>query len=186
MKSSKLITTALTSLALCNISFAESEQMKKLPGNPAQLTAAGHEAKQMDGYFIEDGKLMVRKDRETSAVTSDLELKDGSVVMANGTIKTPEGHIITLQKGDMVSLEGKIWKPDYLVHKDGKMFVRRDGEDTPMTETVVISDGTKVMTDGTYMMKDGTIKKLGSDQQIDWDGRVKSSEIVDSGPPGKL
>ncbi len=129
---------------------------------------------------------MVRKDGKVTAMETDMTLPDGTMIMMDGTVKTPEGNTVVLKDGDEVTLQGKVVKPTVFVHKDGKMLVRRDGKDVPMTEPAIIEDGAQVMLDGTILMKDGKTKQLGENQQIDWDGRIKSAEIVKSGPPGKM
>ncbi len=187
MKLKNIISTGLIGIALSQISFAEESTLKEdLRGNPAQATMSGNVPdNQQDAYVVQDGKVMLRKDNKLSAVETDIALPDGTMVMMDRTVKTPEGNVIILEPGDEVAMDGKIMNLTVFVYKDGKMLVRRDGKDTPMTETRVIGDGTQVTTDGTILMKDGKTKKLGADQQIDWDGRIKSSDIVEAGPPGK-
>jgi hypothetical protein len=186
MKLKNIIYTGLVGIALSHISSAEESILKDdLRGNPAKVTMSGDVPQRQDAYVVKDGTVMVRKDSKLTAIPTDMVLADGTIVMMDGTVKTPSGNTITLVDGDEVTMDGKINKPTVLVHKNGKMLVRRDGKDMPMTETRIIGEGTKVMTDGTILMKDGTTKKLGANQQIDFDGRIKSAEIVKPGPPGK-
>ncbi len=186
MKLKNIISSGLIGIAICHISNAEETTLKEdLRGNPSKVTMSGNVPQRQDAYVMNDGKVMVRKDSKLTAIATDMALEDGTMVMLDGTVKTPEGNIVVLRDGDEVTLEGKIVKPTVFVHKDGKMLVRRDGKDVPMTEPMVIGDGAQVMLDGTVLMKDGKTKQLGENQQIDWDGRVKSAEIVKSGPPGK-
>lgn len=187
MKFKNIIYSSILGLALSHISYAEESTLKNdLRGNPSKVTMSGDVPDQrQDAYILDDGKVMLRKDNKTSVMTTDMVLADGTTVMKNGTVKTTEGNIIVLKEGDEVTMDGEIIKPTVLVHKDGKMFVRRDGKDTPMTETRVIGGGTQVMPDGTILPKDGKAKELSEGQQIDWDGRIKSAEIVEAGHPGK-
>lgn len=186
MKFKNIITSGLVGIALSHISHAEESTLKDdLRGNPSKVTMSGDVPQRQDAYIVHDGTVMLRKDGKTTAMESDMELENGTMVMMNGTVKTTDGNVIILKQGDEVTMKGEIIKPTVFVHKDGKMLVRRDGKDLLMTETRVIADGTKVMTDGTILTKDGKAKKLGDNQQIDWDGRIKSAEIVKAGPPGK-
>lgn len=186
MKFNKLLSTAVMGLAICNIAIAESEHMEKsIQGNPAQLSAAEGKAQSMDGYYVEEGKVMVRKDGKSTPMAADMKLEDGTMIMMDGSVKTTEGNTIMLKDGDMLSMDGKISKPTRYAMEDGKMMIKRDGKKMIMTTPAVIGDGTQVMLDGTIMMKDGKTKMLKDGQEVDWDGRIKSASKINS-KPGKL
>ncbi len=187
MKLNKLLSSAVMGFAICNIAIAaEPEPMKKsIKGNPAQLSAAEGKVQQMDGIFVDDGKVMVRKDGKTEPMAADMKLEDGTMVMLDGNVKTTEGNTIMLKDGDMLSLEGKISNVNRYEMEDGKMMVKRDGKKMIMTAPAVIGDGTKVMLDGTIMTKDGESKMLKDGQEVDWEGRVKRASNINS-KPGKL
>jgi hypothetical protein len=59
-----------------------------------------------DGVIMKDGKLLMMKNGQTTQLTSDLTLDNGTVVMTNGTVKAKDGSTTTLKEGDYVSMDG--------------------------------------------------------------------------------
>jgi len=60
---------------------------------------------------------------------------------------------------------------DYVVMKDGKMMVVKDGKTTAMDKEMTLPDGTRVMLDGKVMMKDGSTKILKNGETLIIEGR---------------
>ena len=61
---------------------------------------------------------------------------------------------------------------DYVLMKDGKMLVIKDGKTTVMEKDMILNDGTKVMPDGKVMMKDGSTKILKEGESLTMDGKA--------------
>ncbi|MEO5998045.1 MAG: DUF6799 domain-containing protein [Chitinophagaceae bacterium] len=61
---------------------------------------------------------------------------------------------------------------DYVVMKDGKMMVVKDGKTTAMEKDMTLADGTRVMVDGKVMMKDGSTKILKDGESVIIEGRT--------------
>ena len=67
-----------------------------------------------DVYVMKESKMWQIKAGEKSEMTADVTLLNGTIVMANGTVKKTDGQAITLKNGQFVDLEGNIgeWKDD--------------------------------------------------------------------------
>lgn len=80
-------------------------------GKTAQQPSAQHheQKEKKDEFMMKDGKVTQRVNGQESVVEKDVTLKNGTVVMANGTVKHPDGKTTTLKEGDYVSMEGKVW-----------------------------------------------------------------------------
>ncbi|MEO6682281.1 MAG: DUF6799 domain-containing protein, partial [Ginsengibacter sp.] len=59
-------------------------------------------------YLMKENKMWQVKDGEKSELTEDVTLVNGTIVMANGTVKTTDGQSTTLKNGQYVDLEGNI------------------------------------------------------------------------------
>lgn len=49
---------------------------------------------------------------------------------------------------------------DHVLMRDGEIIVMRNGEEMPLEEEVMLSDGTKVMPNGQVLMADGTARMM--------------------------
>jgi hypothetical protein len=71
-----------------------------------------------DGIMMKDGKLLMMKNGQTTQLTTDMTLDNGTVVMTNGTVKAKDGSTKTLKEGDYVTMDGTSmgnmndWKKD--------------------------------------------------------------------------
>jgi hypothetical protein len=67
-----------------------------------------------DIYVMKDNKMWQIKAGEKTELTEDVTLANGTIVMANGTVKTTDGQTTMLKNGQYVDLEGNIgdWKDD--------------------------------------------------------------------------
>ena len=59
-----------------------------------------------DGIIMKNGKLLMMKNGQTTQLTTDMTLDNGTVVMTNGTVKAKDGSTTTLKEGDYVSMDG--------------------------------------------------------------------------------
>lgn len=71
-----------------------------------------------DGVKMKEGKLWLIKNGEKTELTEDLTLSDGSVIMANGTVKLKDGTTKSLADGDFVGMDGKWMKKDKMLKMD--------------------------------------------------------------------
>ena len=71
-----------------------------------------------DVYTMKDNKMYQIKAGEKTEMTTDVTLLNGTIVMANGTVKKTDGQSITLKNGQYIDLEGNIgeWKDDSVNH----------------------------------------------------------------------
>jgi hypothetical protein len=67
-------------------------------------------------------------------------------------------------------------KKDYVVMKEGKMMVVKDGKTTALDKEMTLADGTRVMSDGKVMMKDGSTKLLRDGESIPLSGATRSKK----------
>ena len=70
--------------------------------------APKHNMQHHEGVIMKNGKLLMMKNGQTTQLTSDLTLDNGTVVMADGSVKTKDGIITTLKEGDYVGMDGTI------------------------------------------------------------------------------
>ena len=61
-----------------------------------------------DGLLMKEGKIMQMKDGLSKPIEKDVTLKNGTIVMKDGTVKTKEGKTIVLKDGDWVMMDGTI------------------------------------------------------------------------------
>lgn len=79
----------------------------------------------------------------------------------NGTNNLAQTNIT--QKHNMQNHDG-------VILKNGKMLVMKKGQTMPLTEDLVLTDGTTVMANGTLKMKDGTTATLQEGDYVKMDG----------------
>jgi len=65
-----------------------------------------------DRVFMKDDQLMVSKNGVSTKVNKSITLKDGTVILANGTVKMPDGNTMKLKNGESISLSQKPASPD--------------------------------------------------------------------------
>ncbi len=64
-------------------------------------------------------------------------------------------------------------KKDYVIMKDSKMMVMKDGKTATLDKEMTLADGTRVMADGKVMMADGSTKILKEGESIPLSGTGK-------------
>jgi hypothetical protein len=73
-----------------------------------------------EGVMMQNGKLLMMKNGQTTQLTTDLTLDNGAVVMTNGTVKAKDGKTTVLKEGDYVSMDGTkmgnmaTWKKEHM------------------------------------------------------------------------
>ncbi len=61
-----------------------------------------------DGVEMKEGKVMVMKGANTMELKEKLMLKNGTVVMADGSVKTKGGKMMQLKEGKFMDMNGKM------------------------------------------------------------------------------
>lgn len=61
-----------------------------------------------DMIILKDTKVVVIKDGQSSELSKDSTLANGTIVTVTGTVKTTDGNIIVLKEGDIVNADGTI------------------------------------------------------------------------------
>lgn len=68
-------------------------------------------APKKDVVMMKDGKMMMMKDGKTMAMDKDLTMQNGTMVMADGSVKMKDGKMMKLKNGDAMDMDGKMMKP---------------------------------------------------------------------------
>ncbi len=61
---------------------------------------------------------------------------------------------------------------EYVLMRDGKIIVLRNGEEMPIEEEMTMSDGTKVMPNGQVIMGNGTARMMAEGETLSIDGQI--------------
>lgn len=82
----------------------------------AQETQPQKKWKDHEGIMMKDGKVMVMKNGEKTALLQDTTLSNGTTITVDGTVKSSDGTTTMLKDGDYVNSDGTIsskkWKKD--------------------------------------------------------------------------
>ena len=76
--------------------------------NKMNNMAPKHDMQSHEGVIMKEGKLLVMKNGQTTQLTRDMTLDNGTIIMAGGTVKTKEGTTTILKEGDFVKWDGTI------------------------------------------------------------------------------
>jgi hypothetical protein len=74
--------------------------------NQTNTTTPQQNVKSHDGVIMKDGKLLMMKNGQTTQLTTDLTLDNGTVVKSDGTVQAKDGTTTTLKEGDYVAMDG--------------------------------------------------------------------------------
>jgi len=100
-------------LLIILMAFAFSTSLK------AQDTSSHKMHHQMkDCVMMKDGKMIQVKDGKNMTLAQDITMSDGSVVMANGSLKKKDGTTVMLKNGDCVMMDGTVKHMDTTKKKD--------------------------------------------------------------------
>src|SRR5579862_2917818 len=86
----------------------------------SKMDDAKMDHKMKDCVMMKDGKMMTMMDGKTMVMDKDMTLKNGTVVMTNGMVKTKKGKTMQLKDGESLDMNGK------------KMKMKKDMQDMPM------------------------------------------------------
>ena len=94
--------------------------------NKMNNMAPKHDMQSHEGVIMKDGKLFVMKNGQTTQLSKDMTLDNGTIIMASGTVKAKDGTTTILKEGDYVKWDGTIgniktkWPQDHM-GKDSTM-----------------------------------------------------------------
>ena len=136
-----------------------------------------------DCVMMKDGKMMVVRNGQTTAMEKDIKMPNGTQVMKNGNVMTADGRKTMTKNGEAMAMDGTMMTAgnqlgmtgmitDGFMMKDGKMLVMKNGKSSVMKKEMKMKDGTKVMADGTVITKDGRKTMLGNGDSISRDGKM--------------
>ena len=74
-----------------------------------------------DCVMMKDGKMMVMKGGNTMAMDQDMTMKNGTMVMADGSVKMKNGKTMMMKNGDCMMMDGKMTKMKMGKSMHGKM-----------------------------------------------------------------
>ena len=74
--------------------------------NAMSKMAPNQNMQKHEGVIMKGGKLLMMKNGQTTQLTTDMTLDNGTVVMTNGSVKAKDGSTTTLKEGDYISMDG--------------------------------------------------------------------------------
>ena len=79
-----------------------------------------HKMARKDCVMMMDGKMMMAKNGDTTAMQNDIKMSNGTMVTTDGMCKMKDGKTIEMQEGDCMCVDGKMMKkkaPKAMQHK---------------------------------------------------------------------
>jgi hypothetical protein len=109
-----------------------------------------------DAVTVKDKQAYAMQGDRQEALTAELNFPDEVVVNTNGSFKVGKGKERELQAGQVLRRDGWLVNQDgsaepvvdHLAMKEGKAYVVRDGQATPLKATMVFPNGMSVAPDG--------------------------------------
>lgn len=130
----------------------------------------------IDHVAMKAGKLMVFEGGEGRALDRDVVFPDGSRILTDGTLRSPNGGMKRLIDGELIKLDGQeMAARDSITLQEGKVVVQKDGGVVTLSpnQTIMMNDGSKVYADGTVERSDGSKVALTEGQIVTVEGVVK-------------
>ena len=92
-------------------------QNKILQNNPVDKSHA-------DGVMMQNGKMKMVKNGQTTSIDQDLILSNGTKIMSDGTCVTKEGTKMTMKEGQHMDMSGNL--TSMKIHKENNMYLVPD------------------------------------------------------------
>ena len=149
----------------------------------------------LDHVTFKQGKVFIIKDAESSLLTNDITLGNGSKILKTGQVVKPNGSKILLHEGQRIALTGEELpdeKPEETVNPDknyltmlhGRMWIVTEGKPATLKEDYNINNKMVVKTDGLVLRSDGSKFLLKENDRISFEGQLIP---IDKRPiPGQL
>jgi hypothetical protein len=96
----KKVLIAIFALTLATGAFAQ-DSTGAMNNSPQMHKTQNHE-----GVIMRSGKVILMKNGQSSVLTQDLVLADGTTITADGTVKLKDGTTATMQEGDYFKMDG--------------------------------------------------------------------------------
>ena len=128
-------------------------------------------------YMMKDRGLYLVKSGVFKRVDQDVTFGNGTVLRTDGALLTPDGRLIRLQDGQMLTVTGQtIPALDQVMMIDGKLVLQKDGSiiPLPVRSTIGMSDGTTVTGNGLITRPTGQQFMLDQGQRLTLDGAAMS------------
>jgi len=128
-------------------------------------------------YMIKDRVLYFVKSGVFKRVDQDVTFGNGIVLRTDGALLIPDGRLIRLQDGQMLTVTGQtIPALDQVMMIDGKLVLQKDGSiiPLPVRSTIGMSDGTTVTGNGLITRPTGEQFMLDQGQRLTLDGAAMS------------
>jgi hypothetical protein len=137
----------------------------------------------LDHVTFKQGKVFIIKDAETSLLTNDITLTNGSKILKIGQVVKPNGSRILMHEGQRIALTGDELpdeKPEESVNSDknyltmlhGRMWLVTDGKPATLKEDYNINNKMVVKTDGIVLKTDGSKFLLKEKDRISFEGQL--------------
>jgi hypothetical protein len=97
----------MTNKTRSQVDSANSSPSDYQPATTDSASSAGKTKGGKDRVYMKNNMVMVSKNGVASKLTKSLTLNDGTKVMTDGTIKTPDGQTMKLKNGESISLGSK-------------------------------------------------------------------------------
>ena len=114
----KKLFIVMVASTLCTGLFAQTDKDKKMEKMEHAGKMEKGSMKMKDCVMMEDGKMMVMKNGETMALDNDMTMKNGTMVMKDGTVKMKDGKTMTLKNGECVYMDGRMSKMKMMKHSE--------------------------------------------------------------------
>lgn len=123
-------TIALLALVLTTSAVAASAQTKLPPrraaATPRPKPTTPGVATLKDGIMLKGGKVLVTQMGQTTPLTQELSLTNGTKITPTGSVVTAAGVSTQLQEGDMVSLSGRLTTSAQKAAQDSLLLVKKE------------------------------------------------------------
>ncbi len=135
----------------------------------------------LDHVLFKEGKLFIIKDAESSLLTKEITLSDGSKILKTGHVIKPNGSKLQMHEGQRIALTGEelpdekpeeTTNPDknYLTVLRGRVWLVTDGKPSLLKEDYNIKGKMIVKQDGLVIKSDGGKIQLKENDRLSLDG----------------
>lgn len=84
----------------------EDSQLKSLQAKDAQMNK--QQSLLPDGVMMKEGKMWQVKSGQTSAMSSEMTMSDGTKVDSTGKVTMKDGSIMMMKDGEKMTMDGKV------------------------------------------------------------------------------
>ena len=147
-----------------------------LTANAGLLFAQSNSA--TEGVTCRTNRTLLKRGGELSLLQDEMTLPGGIVVFTNGTFRINKSKERQLNEGQILRPDGYLLNPDgsimpafdHITMSGPKVMVFKDGQGEPLTDTLVLPDGTGINPDGTYARPSGRRSRLVDGQLLTLEG----------------